>query len=592
MNQYVMSINPTVSGLGTHDPSAVLLNDGEVVFGVEEERYTRQKHAIETFPEQAIRACLDAADISLSDVSVVTVPWDPNRFRGGTVDALRLGLAQSDGFFERIEQTGWRLKTELTPWMLGRRVIEDRLREIDRSIPPIEMHGHHASHAASAFYPTSFDEALILTLDARGESEATSIWRGTEAGLERLRTYDYTNSLGYFYGAVTKFLGFYPNNGEGKVMGLAPYGEKNRDIRGTLRDEVETGIDYDVSSLSQLSFEHGARRIEELFDRPRKTSSEEFTQWEKDLAFEAQALVEEIVTDIVETYCARLGTGNVGLAGGVALNCKMNKQVMELDCVDELFIQPVSNDAGSAIGAGMLEYGPQEVAPTDTVYWGPGYSTAEIEERLQVNKIDYTKPDDLTSLVAEKLAEGALVGWFQGRLEMGPRALGNRSILADPRTTDSLDRVNEFVKHREAWRPFAPSMLAEAGPEYLENSEESSYMIKTFDPKPEKRDNIAAVLHPADQTTRPQTVRPDQNARYHELIEEFERITGVPVVLNTSFNDHGEPIINTPTEALKDFYGMGLDVLVLEDILVEKEDIESDHSEQRVTAESTGQTTD
>ena len=572
MKQYVLSINPGIAGLGSHDPAAVLFENGEPVFGVEEERLTRQKHAMNTFPERAIEACLDARGLSLPDVDTVALSWSPREFPQMVPRVVQRATSQSGSVTDRAKHAGWRVKSELKTGLLGRRAVEQRLKAIDTPLPPIEVHEHHACHAATAFYPAPFDEGLVLTLDARGERDATVVWWGDESGLQRLRTYDYTNSLGYFYGAVTKFLGFYANNGEGKVMGLAPYGEENEDIERTLRSVVETGVDYDVSELSQ-SFEYATERLEALFGRPRKESPTEFTQWEKDLAYAAQSLLEEIVADVVSTYCERLGTGNVGLAGGVALNCKMNKRVMELDCVDELFIQPVSNDAGSALGAGMLEYRPREVPEMDTVYWGPSYTSEEIEAQLRTNKIDYQRPDDLERYVAERLADGALVGWFQGRMEMGPRALGNRSILADPRTRDSLDRVNEFVKHREAWRPFAPSMLERAIDDYLVNPEPSSYMIKTFDAREERKDDITAVLHPGDETTRPQTVREDQNPRYHRLISEFENITDVPVVLNTSFNDHGEPIVNTPSEAIKDFFGMGLDVLVLEDIVVEKEQV-------------------
>jgi carbamoyltransferase len=571
MTCYVLSINPGVRSLGSHDTSAVLLENGEVVFGVEEERFTREKHATGTFPRQAIEACLESRDLSLSDVETVVVPWEPSRFLTPVPRMVREDLSRSGGLTDRAKLAGWRVKSNLRPRLFGLNAVKRELAEIGIPLPSVETREHHACHAASAFYPTEFDEALVVTLDGRGEHDATAVWWGDETGLERLRTYDYTNSLGYFFGGVTQFLGFYANNGEGKVMGLAPYGERNEDIERALRSLVETGVDYDVRELSRGSFEEATEQLEALFDRPRKDLGTDFSQWEKDLALAAQTLVEEIVTDIVETYCEHLGTGNVALAGGVALNCKMNKRVMELDCVDELFIQPVSNDAGSALGAAMMEFEPSEVPAMSTVYWGPKYSDQEIEELLQMNKIRYSKPDGLERTVAERLADGALVGWFQGRMEMGPRALGNRSILADPRTVESLDRVNEYVKHREAWRPFAPSMLEAAVDEYLQNGEKSPYMIKTFDPVEERKDDIPAVLHPADETTRPQTVREDQNPRYYRLLQEFDRITGIPVVLNTSFNDHGEPIVNTPTEAVKDFFGMGLDVLVLGDVVVEKE---------------------
>jgi carbamoyltransferase len=324
--------------------------------------------------------------------------------------------------------------------------------------------------------------------------------------------------------------------------------------------------------VSALNFHTGEAigKLESLFDRPRRASTDGFTDWEKDFAHVAQALLEETVVEIGREYCHESGIGSVGLAGGVALNCKMNKRIMELEAVDELFVQPVAHDAGSAIGAGLLASESARGEGMNSVYWGPAYSTEETRETLDDLKLDYSRPENLERDIAERLADGELVGWLQGRLEVGPRALGNRSILADSRTIDSRDRVNEFVKHREEWRPFAPSMLEEAAEDYLVDAEAAPYMIKTFDVKEEKRAEIPAVLHPADDTTRPQTVCAEQNPRYHALLQEFDQITGVPVILNTSFNDSGEPIVNTPVEAIKDFYSMGLDTLVIENLVLEK----------------------
>ncbi|MFC6864097.1 carbamoyltransferase [Halomicroarcula sp. GCM10025817] len=578
MSSYVLSINPCAANLGTHDPSAVLMSDGEVVLGVEEERFTRKKHAIKTFPRQAIEACLDAADIELGEVETVVVPWQPNAFPKLLPSVLKRVWTGDDSIPAKAKQTGWRSKMELKPAVLGKRTVERELVQITDTAPTITYRNHHESHAASAFHPSGFDEALVVTLDGRGETDATVVWKADGSGLERLRTYSYPNSLGFFFGSLTEFLGFHANNGEGKVMGLAPYGERNPEIESTLRQHIQTGADYDLTEITAGGFELGTQRLEELFDRSRKSSTDTFSKWEKDLAFTAQSLLEEIVVELVETYCTRTGSENVSLAGGVALNCKMNKQVMELDCVDQLFIQPVSNDAGSALGGAMLEFEPTDVPAMDNVYWGPSFDTDEIEHRLATNKITTSKPDDLERYVAAAIANGSLVGWFQGRLEMGPRALGNRSILADPRTRESLDRVNNYVKHREAWRPFAPSMLEDATETYLENGEPSPYMIKTFDSVPDRRGEITAVLHPADKTTRPQTVREEQNPRYYRLIEEFENITGVPVLLNTSFNDHGEPIVTRPDEAVRDFFGMGLDLLVLEDLVIEKPAVSEDRA--------------
>ncbi|MDS0261339.1 hypothetical protein NDI56_18215 [Haloarcula sp. S1CR25-12] len=570
MSEYVLSLNPCIPPLGSHDGSAVLFRDGDVVFGIEEERLVRQKHAPETFPAESVRACLDAEGIELADVRAVTIPWQPELFRKSLPQTLRQVTSTPRSLPERLRLTGWGIKYSLGPSVTSTSLVTDRLEDIGGPVPPVETHPHHLSHAASAFYPSPFDRALVLTMDGRGEHDATNVWEGTETGIEHRREYAFPNSWGFLYAAVTKYLGFRPWNGEGKVMGLAPYGTRNRDIESRLRGVIDTGVDYDVTGLVTESVQRTVTELEALFDRPRRTEPGTFTDWEKDLAHAVQTLLEETVTSIVATYCRRFDVDTVALAGGVALNCKMNKRVMEVDAVDRTFVQPVAADAGSAIGAGMLEYSPADIEPMSTVYWGPSYDTETIEAALRTNKIEFTRADDIAGTVAERVADGELVGWFQGRTEMGPRALGNRSIVADPRTEASLDRVNRYVKHREEWRPFAPSMLAEAMGDFLVDPEPAPYMVKTFDVRADARDRIPAVVHPADGTTRPQSVRREQNPLYYDLIDAFAELTGVPAVLNTSFNDNGEPIVNRPAEAIKDFFGMGLDAVALNDILVEK----------------------
>ncbi|ELY60153.1 carbamoyltransferase [Natronococcus amylolyticus DSM 10524] len=567
---YIVACKPAIGLYGQHDPSAVLFEDGTPIFGIEEERLTRDKHAVDTFPERAIRACLDFRDLELADLERILLPYDPKlraRIRRHYVtDAIT-----AEGFARKVSALEETIIDEIRSRFFPTQQVESKLESIGTPIPPVECLSHHRCHAASAFHPSGFDDALILTIDAKGEYDSTVIWRGTPDGLARVRTYEHPNSLGLFFAIVTEFLGYRMFNGEGKVMGLAPYGERRPEIERTLRSLIDTGVDYDVTALTKRwGTGYGVRQLEEAFGRSRNDEPGQFDQWEKDLARTAQELLEETVCEIVDAYLGASRSNDVALAGGVALNCKLNKSVRELEAVDDTFIQPVAHDAGLALGAGWLERRPADVEPQTTAYLGPEYGTDEIESLLETNKIQYGKPDDLEAYVAERLADGALVGWFQGRMEMGPRALGARSILADPRTAESRDRVNKYVKHREEWRPFAPSMLESAAPEYLIDGQPAPFMIDTFDVRPEKVDELEAVLHPADDSTRPQTVREDQHPRYHRLISEFESITGVPVVLNTSFNDHAEPIVNTPTEALKDFYGMGLDVLVLEDCVVEK----------------------
>jgi carbamoyltransferase len=570
MPTYRLCFKPAIGLYGQHDPSAALFEDGQLVYAVEEERLTRQKHAIATFPRNAIEACLDYRDLTLSDLERLVLPYDPTLRWKIAPHYLRTAMIV-DNWPKRVSALEETLITQIRSQFYPTRQIEHELASIDTPLPPIETRPHHACHAASAFHPSTFDEALVLTVDAKGEYDATVVWHGTPTGLERVRTYKHPNSLGLFFAIITKYLGFQMFNGEGKVMGLAPYGRQNHAIESTLREVIDTGVDYDVTDLTnRWGTNPGVSTLEAMFDRPQHDSSGDYSQWEKDLAFTAQRLLEETVLDIVNTYCQKFSTFNVALAGGVALNCKVNQRIINSSHVDDVFIQPVAHDAGLALGAGWLDQSPGDVTPQTSVSLGPSYSTDEISSHLEANKVTYREPDDLEGYVAEQIADGALVGWFQGRLEMGPRALGNRSILADPRTAASRDRVNEHVKHREGWRPFAPSLLASAATEYLDSEREAPFMITTATVPPDRRDELAAVLHPSDGTTRPQTVRKEQHPRYYRLLSEFESRTGVPALLNTSFNDHGEPIVTTPQEAIKDFYGMGLDLLVLEDFVVDK----------------------
>ncbi|RRJ29424.1 carbamoyltransferase family protein [Halocatena pleomorpha] len=586
MTDYLLAFKPAIGLYGQHDPSAVLFEDGRAVFGVEEERYTREKHATDTFPRRAIQACLDYRELTLPDLDRILLPYEP-RLRGEIVSHYVTDALKAPGVARKLFTLEETLITHVRSRLVPTRQIENRLESIGTPVPPIETIPHHRCHAASAFYPSGFDEGVVLTIDAKGEYDSTVVWRADADGLTRVHTYEHPNSLGLFFAVITEYLGYRMFNGEGKVMGLAPYGEDNPEIENVLRDLIDVGADYDVTALTKSwGTDHGVETLEEAFDRPQNETPGEFNQWEKDLAYVAQKLLEETVVNIAEAAVDPLGTTNVAIAGGVALNCKLNKRVRESPLIDDVFVQPVAHDAGLALGAGWARQRPAAVDRQTDIYLGPEYGTEEIRSTLKTNKLEYAEPDDLERYVAERLADGNLVGWFQGRMELGPRALGARSILADPRTAASRDRVNRFVKHREEWRPFAPSMLESAAEEYLINGGPAPFMIDAYDVRPEKTKDLAAVLHPADDSTRPQTVREDQHPRYHRLISEFAALTGVPVLLNTSFNDHAEPIVRTPTQAIKDFYGMGLDVLVLEDFVIEKGTVKTDHGSELMIEES------
>lgn len=566
---YVLSFKPAIELYGGHDPSAALFKDGKLVFAVEEERYTRKKHAVETFPKNAIQACLDSENIELSEIDRIILPYKPEL--GNKL--FRYNVKQSLASGESYLIKGYLLEEELKEYLKRKShpdfLVRKNLRQIGTPLPEIRRKSHHKCHAASAFYPTDFEEALVVTVDGRGEYDSTVVWYGDRTGLERCKTFKYPNSLGLFYGAVTEFLGYRRFNGEGKVMGLAPYGDSNEKIEESIKDKIDISADYDVTKITNNGIHGSVECLESLFDRPSKDEPTNFTDWEKDLAYVTQSILEEVMVNIIKKYINKVDGKNVCLAGGVALNCKMNKIIEESKYVNNLFIQPVSHDAGLSLGGGYLCSSPSKTPAMKDVYWGPEYSN-NIEPVLEESKLEYKKVDDVADVTAKHLANGELVGWFQGKMEMGPRALGNRSILADPRSIVSRDKVNKNVKHREEWRPFSPSLKEDAIDEYLVNATSSPFMIKTYDVKEKKQDEIPAVLHPGDSTTRPQTVNKEQNPRYYNLLSAFEDRTGVPVLLNTSFNDHAEPIINKPIEAIKDFYGIGLDMLVLDDYILEK----------------------
>ncbi|WP_210424107.1 carbamoyltransferase family protein [Halorussus ruber] len=574
MVEYKLAFKPAKHGFGDHDPSAVIFEGNSPVYGIEEERLTREKHAQNTFPYHAIKSCLEAVGVSLSELDEIILPYDPDLWLDTdfVIANYKREIALETDPDEVSHLLGV-VDQYLSLWHDAVDEVKAKLRELDGSepLPPVTTRVHHACHAASAFHLSPFEQSTVLTIDGCGETDSTVVWHGTERGLERVRTYKYPNSLGQFFGTITEYLGFRYGNGEGKVMGLASYGNRNEQIENELYKHVSDGVDYDVTGLTDSGVRAGLNRLESWFDRPRKTCTEQFDQWERDLAYTAQKFLENTVTSIVEEYCTELDCRNVSLSGGVVLNCKMNKQIIESESVADTFIQPVANDAGLALGAGLVGEDPTSVEPMSTVYYGPSYSDDEITALLEREGIKYTQPEQLERVVAELIADGALVGWFQHRTEMGPRALGNRSILADPRTEESRYAINEYVKHREQWRPFAPSMTADAADEYLVDADQASFMIRAFDVTEKAKQDIPAVIHSADQTTRPQIVTENANSRYHRLLTEFGDLTGVPVLLNTSFNDNGEPIVNTPMEALDDFFSTELDVLVLGGAVIQKE---------------------
>ena len=547
-----------------HDSAACIVRDGELLFAVAEERLSRAKHDAR-FPTNAIRACLDFAKVGADRLDEVCFGWqtagpvfrhDLKCYAAGEMPLTYLNGLNSTLHFLSM----WHQESGAKKFAQQFGPTRAKMRFVD----------HHLAHAISAYAYSGFDEAAVAVMDGRGAWEATSIWLGRSGRLEHILTIPFPNSIGFFYSGFTEFLGFQPNSDEWKVMGLAPYGQPGIDLsvfidvktmpyRVAARQVAANG----TSSLAKASARLGARRVPES----------EIEGRHKNIAYAVQDACETAMMNVVRMAIDKTRCRNVCLAGGVALNSKANGKILASGIVDKLFVQPAATDDGVALGAALAPYldnsGKLPNKPMRHGYWGPIFDGKAIESALRTYKLRYTRLEDPARTAAELLEQGKILGWFQGRMEFGPRALGSRSILADPRDPEMNAKVNNAVKFREWWRPFAPSLKKEVAGEYLESATDSPFMIVTAQVRPEKRSLIPAVTH-VDGSARPQTVEKEVNPLYWRLIDEFGKGTGVPVILNTSFNLRGEAIVHTPTDAIRTFFSSGMDALVMGSYLVEK----------------------
>ena len=547
-----------------HDSSACLVQDGELLFAVAEERISRVKHDAR-FPALAIQACLDFAKISAAQVDEVCVGWqapgatfrqDLSLYATGRWPASYLNVLNSTRHFASMQhQHGGE-----NPFRRQFGPTKARYRFVD----------HHLAHALSCYSYSGFDDAAVVVMDGRGAWEATSIWRGSKGRLEHVLTINWPNSLGLFYAQFTGFLGFTPNADEWKVMGLAPFGEPGINLRDFI---IPDDNPYKVWSRRLLG--RNSAPLDGIVSRlgPKRPPESGIDAKHKNLAFAVQAACEEAMITLARTAVRKTGSSNLCLAGGVALNSKANGKILSSGIVDRIFVQPAAGDDGACLGAALAPYmesgGKLPVHKMRHAYLGPASSDDEIQKILATYKLRATPVTDPASTAAEMLANGKILGWFQGRLEFGPRALGSRSILADPRDPEMNAKVNNAVKFRETWRPFAPSMLAEVAEEYIQSATDSPFMTLTAQVRPEKRSVIPAVTH-VDGSARPQTIEREVNPLYWQLIYEFGQRTGVPVIMNTSFNLRGEPIVCSPTDAVRTFFSSGMDALVIGNFVVEK----------------------
>lgn len=554
--------------------SAALLENGKVIAGAAEERFNRQK-LYRGFPINAIKYCLKEAGCSLEDIDCIALGWNPglhlkpSSLRFGSVVRWRGELLHS-------------IPHALLSLAKNKEVdfVEQALKLGNKEIKVVYV-THHHSHAANAFLISPFKESAILTIDGRGECDTAAFFTGRDNKIEELQTVQLPHSLGLFYGTFTEFLGFTPHSDEWKVMALAgKYFEKNRfykkvkDLIKLLPDGMfELDLRYFSYYLADRNHWYLPKFVQ-AFGPPRK-EDEELDDRHFEIANALQMVSEEVVVHMLNWLHKKTGMENIVVSGGFFMNSVFNGKILEKTKFKKVFISSCPDDSGTSLGAALYVYnhilGHKQREEQVHNYYGPKFSDPEIKETLDKYKIRYTYIEDIEKYTAKLIFEGKIVGWFQGRMEFGQRALGNRSILADPRDPKMKDKVNKAVKYREAFRPFAPSILEDQVPEYFECDKDIRvpFMEKVFMIKSEKRKMIPAVTH-IDGSGRLQTVKKQVNPRYYRLIAEFEKLSGIPIVLNTSFNLKGEAIVCTPTDALRTFFSCGLDVLVLGNYVITK----------------------
>jgi carbamoyltransferase len=569
-----------VSGAVGHDASAALYIDGRLVAAVEEERFLRDKHAKGRFPLESSRYCLEFAGLQPDDIDIVAFPYAPiSLFSPARWHYARRYWYAPDRALPAIFNGNRRYRRNVQGVMemldrLG--VSKDKI-----SFRPVE---HHLAHASSAYHLSGFREkTAILGIDGKGEYATTFFGYGENGRIHKIKEFYDPDSLGGMYGALTQYLGFEMLDGEFKVMGMAPYGDPGKhDLSRLVRyDKKSFKVDAKlVNVIGMRRYKEDGRGYyfsDKLVDwLGPKRQGDEIDDPYIDYAASIQKLLEDVSLELIDYYLGDIlkQTGKLCFAGGVALNVKLNQRIIAMPSVKELFVQPAASDAGTAIGAASYianEVG-DSVETMEHVYLGPAYSTDQCVaacEACEHNPV-WEILDDAPAQGAGLLASGNPVAWFQGRMEFGPRALGNRSILGDPATKAIADRINEQIKYRERWRPFCPSMLDRVAAEILQTDHPSPYMTFTFDVAESWKSRIPEVVH-EDGTARAQIVSRDTNPRYYRLIEELEKRTGNAVVLNTSLNRRGEPMVCSPEDALKMFYGSDLEYLIMEDVLVRKQ---------------------
>ncbi len=598
-----------------HDSAAVLIRDGEIISAVQEERFTRKKHD-SRFPKNAVKYCLKSNNLNLIDIKKIVYYEKPLLTFERLLETY-LAVAPRGGRSFIAAMQVWLkekifLKSELKKSF---KIIQKEINEIKEAhIPEILFAEHHQSHAAAAFYPSPFKEAVILCMDGVGEWATTSAWIGKGNKIKPLWEISFPHSLGLLYSAFTYYCGFKVNSGEYKLMGLAPYGEPIYvdEIKNHLIDIKDDGtFKLDMRYFKyHRGFRMTSKKFHKLFGHSPRDTEEELTQFHMDLASSIQKVTEEIIIKIAFSLRRETGIKNICLAGGVALNCVANGKLLKKEIFDDIWIQPASGDAGSALGAALIGWyefyeKPRKVNSNDSMkgtYLGCNFSNDQIVNYL--SKINATfktyKDEKIFEKIALELDKGKVIGWFNGPMEFGPRALGARSIIGDPRNKDMQSVMNLKIKFRESFRPFAPSILEEDVSSQFEMTNKSPYMLMVSSVKKElctkltteqkqlfginklkiSRSKLPAITH-IDYSARVQTVSKDTNPRYYNLIHAFKKLTNCPLIVNTSFNVRGEPIVCTPQDAYRCFMRTEMDVLVLQNQILYKNEqskVEKDES--------------
>ncbi len=590
------------------NPSACLIIDGRLVSFSHEERFNRLKGSYGLFPSHSINWCLRSNNLTLSDIHNIAFNWDANKypftmvknliktkftyfFKKGYHAPSSIGNSNSySGVFEHLNL--------YTP-MLIKQKIRDNLRVFGHKgkIPKIVFVEHHLSHAYQTYFQSSFKESLVLIVDGHGEENCISGYRVNDGVFKKILGYDIPYSLGWFYGGFTAYLGLQANRDEGKMMGLAAYGEARKDSNPWL-ERLNNIISFPKNNftMNPLFFKLGGNEyhprytdnlvkfitsfdpemipisLNETVEKDGEIINKYMLDKYVDLAFAVQKYLEDSLINITKKMIKETGITNLCLAGGVAMNCKANREILDNTEITDIFIHPASSDDGSAIGSAFYvakERGDDIRNILTNVQLGPSFSNDEIKKALDNSHLSYSSSNDIGTDSAKLLNEGKILSWFQGGSEMGARALGGRSIIASPMYKEMKDKVNKNVKYREMWRPYTPSILSEYQDEYIKDSVDSPFMILAGNAKEKLIKNAPAVVH-IDNTVRPQTVKNKDLPIWYNLIKEHHKLSGHPILLNTSFNVRGEPIVCSPYDAIRTFYSTGLDSLVIGDFIITK----------------------